>query len=76
MIGGFNVNDLSLSPGAQAARGMAALQPLTPPPMSRLQKKYETGLLIEAPNQAISASLRRVMPRSRLDARMYAASPG
>ena len=33
-------------------------------------------LLIEAPDQRICASLRRGMPRSRLDARMYAPSPG
>ena len=34
------------------------------------------NLLIEAPNSRICASLRRGMPRSRLDARMYAPSPG
>ena len=33
-------------------------------------------LLIEAPDMRICASRRRIQPRSRLDARMYAPSPG
>ena len=68
----------SLSPESRAAKGAMALQPLSAGPGagSRPLSSYESNLLIEAPNQRVNASLRRVMPRSRLDARMYAASPG
>ena len=66
----------SLSPESRAARGAMALNPLTTTSMERPMTAYETNLLIEAPNQRVNASFRRVMPRSRLDARMYSPSPG
>jgi len=69
---------LSSSAGVEtrAARGALALQPMDWRPVSRPPPAYETNLLIEAPNNRICASLRRGMPRARLDARMYAPSPG
>ena len=68
----------TLSPESRAAKGAMALQSLTATQNvgARPLSSYESNLLIEAPNQRVNASLRRVMPRSRLDARMYAASPG
>lgn len=61
-----------------AARAMRGAERLRDPAEERVAapKEYEKHLIIEAPHQRICASLRRGMPRSRLDARMYAASPG
>lgn len=56
---------------ASAVRPPVSCAPRAPSPCPPTQH-----LIIEAPDQRICASLRRGMPRSRLDARMYAATPG
>jgi len=65
------------SPQARAMRGAERLR-LAPANVEefRAPKQFEKHLIIDAPNQRVCASLRRGMPRSRLDARMYAHAPG
>ena len=65
------------TPEMRAMKGALRLLPPPPPtaPAYQPSKMYEKHLIIEAPDQRICASLRRGMPRARLDARMYAASP-
>lgn len=59
----------------RVARGAARLEPIERLP-TRPPNAFEKHLLVEAPRQNIGAPMRKVMGRARLDARMYAPSPG
>jgi len=73
------------TPEERASRGASVLNtavslagPPEPVPPAAYEKQgiHGWGRAVEAPNQRIIASIRRGMPRARLDARMYSPSPG
>ena len=75
----YSLGASDLSPAHRAALGAARFAATAPTePMTRAPAAFvNQGLtFFESPNQRICASIRRGMPRARLDARMYAASPG